>query len=65
MEKSILKMAVVGVVLGFVFASLLVVLKELLDNSIKSPDEITQLFGIPVFGSVPDFSGDEKKGENK
>lgn len=60
-----LKMAVVGVILGFVFASFLVVLKELLDNSIKSPDEITQLFGIPVFGSVPDFSASEKKGENK
>ncbi len=60
-----LKIAILGFVLGFVFAAFLVVLKELLDNSLKTPEEITELFGIPVFGSVPDFSMGDKKGENK
>lgn len=60
-----LKYAMIGVILGFMFASFLVVMKELFDNSIKSPDEITQLFGIPVFGSVPDFSANDKKGASK
>ena len=60
-----LKIALIGLILGFLFASFLVVLKEVLDNSIKTPDEITQLFGIPVFGTVPDFSADNKKGEKK
>ena len=58
-----LQTAIIGLVLGFVLASAAVVVKELLDNRIKSPDEITQLFGIPVFGTVPDFSGNNKKGE--
>ena len=60
---SALKVAIVALVLGFVFAAVVVVVKEMVDNRIKSPDEITQLFGIPVFGTVPDFSGSNKKGE--
>ncbi len=60
---SSLKAGLVGIVLGFMLASFAVVLKEILDNSIKTPDEITQLFGIPVFGTVPDFSANNKKGE--
>ncbi|MBQ3074849.1 MAG: hypothetical protein IJC26_02170 [Clostridia bacterium] len=59
-----LKVGMIGIVLGFLFASFVVVLKEILDNSIKTPDEITQLFDIPVFGTVPDFSANNKKGEN-
>lgn len=61
--SSSLQVAFVGLVLGFFLACIAVVLREVLDNSIKSPDEITQLFGIPVFGTVPDFSGNNKKGE--
>jgi len=55
-----LKVALIAFVLGFVLASFAVVLKEVLDNSIKTPDEITQLFDIPVFGTVPDFSSSNK-----
>lgn len=57
-----LKNATVALILGFLLACVIVVIKEIFDSSIKTSDEITQLFGIPVFGSVPDFS-DNKKGE--
>lgn len=59
-----LKAAVMGLLAGFVIGAGIVVLKELLDNRIKTSDEITSLFGIPVFGVVPDFAGNGKKGEN-
>ena len=59
---SSLKMGFVGLIFGFLVGCGLVVLKEFLDSSIKTPDEITQLFEIPVFGTVPDFSANSKKG---
>ncbi|MBR5294959.1 MAG: hypothetical protein IKU24_00035 [Clostridia bacterium] len=59
------KSAVLGAVVGFVLAAAIVVLKEIFDNRIKGPDEITEIFKIPVFGVVPDFSETGKKGENK
>lgn|GEM_PF-1472404 len=61
--SSSLKIALLGALLGFFLAAFAVVLKEIFDNSIKTPDEITQLFDIPVFGTVPDFSANNKKGE--
>lgn len=60
--SSSLKVGFFGLILGFVVGCILVLLKEFLDNSIKTPDEITQLFDIPVFGTVPDFSENNKKG---
>lgn len=59
---SSLKVCLIGLILGFLVGCALVLLKEFLDNSIKTPDEITQLFDIPVFGTVPDFSENNKKG---
>ena len=60
-SPSALRTALIGLLLGFVISCVLVVLKEILDNRIKSPDEITTLFGIPVLGTVPDFSAAETK----
>ncbi len=59
------KSAVLGAIVGFILAAAIVVLKEIFDNRIKGPDEITELFKIPVFGIVPDFSETGKKGEKK
>lgn len=60
-SRSAVQSAFIGFVLGFILAAALVVLKEVLDNRIKSPDDITALFGIPVLGIVPDFSATEAK----
>ena len=59
---NVLANSFIGLFLGFVLAAGIVVLREVLDNRIKSADEITALFGLPVFGVVPDFSAGEKKG---
>lgn len=62
--KSPLENAVLGFVIGFVLAAAVVILKEILDNRIEGPDEIAELFHLPILGIVPDFSVGEKKGEN-
>ncbi len=59
---NVLANSFIGFFLGFVLAAGIVVLREILDNRIRSADEITALFGLPVFGVVPDFSVGEKKG---
>jgi len=49
-----------NIVLAFVlglFASLgLVFLLEVLDNTVKTPDEVEKLIGLPVLGTIPQFN---------
>ncbi len=52
----------VGAVFGFILAAAIVILRELTDNRIRSAEELTELFDLPLFGIVPDFSSKEKKG---
>ena len=54
---------VYGALAGLVLSVFLVIMKELLDNNIKTSEEITELFGLPVLGVVPDFSNQEKEGK--
>lgn len=51
-----------GFLAGLMLSMFLVVIKELLDNRIKTGDEITTIYGLPVLGAVPDFSAEEKEG---
>jgi len=46
---------VLGLVLGIMLASLV----EYLDDTIKDPDEVGELLGTPVLGTVPHFSEEE------
>lgn len=64
-SPSILRNTVIGLFLGFVLSAAVVVLKELLDNRIRTPEEITELFGLSVFGAVPEFSDQPQKGARK
>ncbi len=52
-----------GLFAGLAVSVLLVVVKELLDNRIKNSEEITETYGLPVLGVVPDFSNQEKEGQ--
>ena len=56
--------AILGFLVGFVLSAILVILREVLDNRIKTAEEITEMFHLPVFGIVPDFGTSEKKGAN-
>lgn len=54
---------VFGLLAGMAISIFLVVIKEILDNNIKSSEEIPERFGLPVLGVVPDFSNQEKEGK--
>lgn len=54
-EPNNSKNAVLGVLVGLVAACLISILLELIDTTIKSDDDIQQMYGIPVFAEIPDF----------
>ncbi len=53
---NIQKNMLVGLVLGFLFASVYVILKEIFDMRIKTEDDLEQWFKIPILGVIPDIS---------
>ena len=53
----------IGLGAGIVLALGYVVLRELLDNTFKSSDEIERMLNLPVLAGIPDYHfDDEKKG---
>ena len=59
---NIVRNTFVGLVFGFILAAAIVVVREITDNRIRSAEELSELFNLPLFGIVPDFSNSEKKG---
>ena len=53
-SPNIKKNTVIGIILGFVLGVAVVLFKEIADSSIKSSEEVTEYFDIPVIGIVPD-----------
>ncbi|MDD6728196.1 MAG: Wzz/FepE/Etk N-terminal domain-containing protein [Eubacteriales bacterium] len=49
------KKCLVGFAVGFVFAAAFYILKDLLDVRIKSSEELTERYDIPVLGTIPEF----------
>lgn len=49
------KKCIIGGIAGFVLASAYVVLRFLLDVRVKSADDLSEKFDIPVLGSIPNF----------
>ena len=52
-SPNIPKNTVLGGLAGFILAAVIIFLRDLFDNTIKSPDEIEKAFGIPVLGMIP------------
>ncbi|RKX27549.1 MAG: hypothetical protein DRP45_00755 [Candidatus Zixiibacteriota bacterium] len=48
-----IKISVMGILFGLVIGSAAVILVELLDSSIKKPQELEEVIGLPVIGIVP------------
>ena len=61
-SPSYLKYAMVGLMIGIVFASAIVVLRELMDDVIHDEDYLLSNFDAPVLASIPDL---EAKGQKK
>lgn len=45
---------VLGALVGFMLASLVFIFKELMDNTVKTADDFTKTFNLPVLGVIPD-----------
>ena len=62
-SPNVTRNTLLGVIIGFVLAAVVVVMKEFFDTRLKSPDEITQYYGLPILGTIPDFTALEKSGK--
>ena len=49
------KNMLIGAAIGFIASCLISILIELIDTTIKSEDDIQDIYGIPVFAEIPDF----------
>lgn len=48
--------AVVGIFLGLIVALIIIFLKEMLDKRIKTEEDVEEILGLPVLGTIQDFS---------
>lgn len=48
--------AVVGIFLGLIVALIIIFLKEMLDKRIKTEEDVEGILGLPVLGTIQDFS---------
>lgn len=63
-KASITKYIAIGFLFGFFVVCGFIALGVILDNSIKSEDDITDSIGLPVLASIPEFSDDIKTDED-
>lgn len=45
----------IGAAIGLIASCLISILIELIDTTIKSEDDIQDIYGIPIFAEIPDF----------
>ena len=55
-SPSYSKNTVVGALIGLLLAIAIVVIRDLTDDRIRSAEELERKFGIPIIGTIPDFS---------
>ncbi|MDY5059972.1 Wzz/FepE/Etk N-terminal domain-containing protein [Staphylococcus simulans] len=48
--------AFISIVLGLIFAVIIIILIAIFDKRIKSEDEVEELLDLPVLGSIPEFN---------
>ena len=53
-SPKVMKNTAIGVILGFILGMAIVMIKELSDTRIKTSEDITTEFDIPVLGLIPD-----------
>lgn len=52
-SPNYMKNALVGLVIGFLLAAAVIVLREVMDDRVKDEGALENRFGIPILGSVP------------
>lgn len=54
-SRGYLKKCIIGAAAGVILAIAYIILRDLLDVRIKGSDELTERYGIPVLGTIPEF----------
>lgn len=62
---NILQCVVIGAILGLVFSSVIIIATDMFDTKIKSKEDITNLYSVPILGSIPLCREDKKNAKNK
>ena len=60
-SPNIPRNTLLGAFLGLVLSTIVIIAKEILENTIKSSEQITELFNIPVLGVIPDGKRPDRK----
>ncbi len=60
-SPNVTRNTVLGFLVGLVLAGVVVVLREMLDSRIKSEEDLSQMFDIPLLGSIPGFGETSRK----
>lgn len=64
-EPNVKKFTVLGLLLGFIASAGVIVLVYLIDNSVKSADEIKNRFNKPILSEIYDFAQESGKKSKK
>lgn len=59
-EPSNLKNTLIGLFVGLAASCIIAILLELIDTTIKSDDDIQEIYGLPVFAEIPDFESQSR-----
>ncbi len=54
------KNTLIGLFVGLVASCLIAILLDIIDTTIKSDDDIQEMYGIPVFSEIPDFESQSR-----
>ena len=63
--RGYLKNCLLGAVAGLLIAAAYVILRDLLDVRIKSAEELSQRYDVPVLGSIPAFTTGKRSAAGK
>lgn len=63
-SPDVIRNTLIGALLGLILAAFLVILRAITDTTIRSEEDLTEVFEIPILGVIPKLNG-EGKGEKQ
>lgn len=64
-SPNVMKNAIIGVLLGILIAAAIIILIFMLDDTIKTPDDVENYLGLNVLASIPVFDGAAMKNQKR
>ena len=61
-EPSVTKYSLIGGVIGALLACFVIFMRSILDNTIRSEEQVSSSYDVPVLAVIPDLFGDKSKG---